>query len=135
MPTPTSIGVRISGLEQAQRDLGFIQHQIGVWSRSQIGAIATEPYAHWIEKGFYFHGRPGHTTPIRYMEQALDIVVPMIRGSIAESLVSGAPDASRTAVALSDRLVTLAQGIVTVKSGRLRASIRMLRAGPFFPVA
>ena len=129
-----SIGIRVSGIHEARKHLGFIQHQIGVWARSQIGAVSTEVYSHWIEKGFYFGGRPGRTRARHFLENAQKDLEPMIRGAVAESLVAGSPDASRTAVALSDRAVTLAQGYAPEVSGRLRAGIQRLRGGRFFPV-
>lgn len=128
------LGVRIDGLAEARKTLGHIEHQIGVWSRAQIGMVSEEPYTHWIEEGFYFSGRPGRTTAYHMLAQAADAIVPMIARGIAESLADGGPEASRTAEALSDRLVSYARGFAPEVTGRLRAGMRPLRAGKIFPV-
>lgn len=134
MPQPTAIGVRVSGVKEAQAYCGFIVHQIGVWSASQIGAVAQEPYSHWINEGFYYSGRPGRTRAVRFMQRAKAQIIPLIRAGVAESLAAGGPNATIVAKRLSDRLVSLAQGYATHKSGRLARGIRPLRGGRFFPV-
>lgn len=119
-----SVGVRITGLTEARALLGRVGEGASTWQRTRVGAGSDVPYAYWIEEGRYFGGRPGRTTPIHYLARALADVLPTIGPRIVAALPKGGAAISAEATKISQDIVARAQGYVTVRSGRLRGSIR-----------
>jgi hypothetical protein len=118
-----ALGARITGLKEARALIGKIAQGAAAWQRTRIGAGSHVPYAHWIEKGFYFSGRPGQTRAVRYIERAMADILPTIGPRILAALPQGGPAVSAEADKISGELVARAQQYVTVRSGRLRDSI------------
>lgn len=125
--TGIAIGFRANGLKEAQELVARVEDGCKTWQRSRVGAGTSIPYGHWIEKGFYFGGRPGSTRAVRFMERAAADILPLVGPRIAKALPGGGPAVSGEAQKLSDELAAKAQEYATVRGGGLRGSIRANR--------
>jgi hypothetical protein len=123
------VGVQVLGVPEAKALLGRVAAGAAMLAGSPIGVAAGAPYAHWIEEGFYYSGRPGRTRPIRYMARALEDTLPSVPGRFARAIVSGPGAARAEADRVGQDITARAQAYVTVKSGRLRSTIRPHRGG------
>lgn len=119
-----SVGVRITGLKEARALYARMAEGAVSWQRTRIGVGSNVPYAYWIERGHYFGGRPGTTRAIHYFERAMTDILPTIGPRIAAALPHGGAAVSAEADKISKELAERAQGYVTVRTGRLRDSIR-----------
>lgn len=121
---PVSVGVRITGLTEARALLGKVAEGASTWQRTRVGAGSDAPYAYWVEMGRFFGGRPGTTRAVHYMQRAFDEVLPTVGPRIAAALPNGGAAISAEAAKLSAEIAARGQQYVTVRSGRLRSSIR-----------
>jgi hypothetical protein len=119
-----SVGVRITGLKEARALFGRMAAGAAALGGARIGVVATEPYSFWIEEGRYAGGRPGQTRAVHYMQRALDEILPTVPSRLGNAMLLGPERARAEADAVGRDIATRAQQLVTVKSGRLRASIR-----------
>lgn len=119
-----SVGVRITGIKEARALYAKMAQGAVSWQRSRVGVGSDLPYADpWIERGFYFT-RPGRTRAVHYFERAMAAVLPTVGARILNALPGGGSAVSAEAQKISNELAEKAQQFVTVRSGRLRKSIR-----------
>lgn len=121
------IGVRISGLREAQAVFGKLAEGGAAWQRARIGVSSDSPYQYWIEEGRYRGGRPGRTRAVHHVERAVAAVLPSVPGRIAAALPQGGPAVSAEADKISNDMAGKAREFVTVRRGGLRGSLRANR--------
>jgi hypothetical protein len=122
------VGVQIDGLPEAKKLIGDIQTKAGTWARTRVGVEVRVPYAHWIEHGRYFSGRPGSTHAYRYAERAKQDVLGSLGPKVAKSLLPGG-DPSKTATEIATTLQARMRSYQPSVSGRLRQSTVVFRGG------
>jgi hypothetical protein len=116
--------VRVSGLDKTIELFRDLEKAAEVVGRMKARIVTAVPYAHWIEEGFYLHGRPGRRVagPAHMMRRGLERIEDLIAPAIARSLEKG-PQAVQRSVAgvLGEGTKTVKEN-TPVKSGNLRAS-------------
>ena len=89
--------VKVTGLERATSLLKLVGDAAREVGKTRARIISAVPYSHWINEGFYLHGRRGRTRARKFMQAGLRAVEARMPDAVARNVERG-PRAVRNAV-------------------------------------
>ena len=124
------VNVKLSGYEKVVDLLDEIGKSAKLLGRTTFRLQSGLPYAHWIEEGFYMHGRAGRRKkgPARMMARGLSRIKEILKPAIVRHL-GDPPSVLINAVSgVMGEGTKAAQAVTPVVSGDLRASLHTVRS-------
>lgn len=118
--------VTIQGIQAAQQSLTHMAQGAQAAGRSAYFVGSSLAYAYGIETGRSRGGRLARKAGGAFMlTRALQSVAPGIPGAVAQALPSGASAVDQAIRRLAFEVLSRAQALTPVRSGALRASVRV----------
>ena len=121
------MSVRLIGLDKGVQALEQMRTAAGRFTGTMVRVGSPLVYAWGIETGRRRDGSIARRAGgARYLEGALHEIRPKIAPAVARALPDGPRAVDQALDKLGDEVVRRARGVVPVRSGRLRESIRSL---------
>lgn len=126
----SAVAVQLTGHEEGVRALHQLRDACGRFSGPLFAVGSPLPYAYGIETGRQRGGALARRAgPAHYLRGGLERSASRIQQLIARSLREGPEAAERAILASEQTLVSEAQALTPVRSGRLQGSLIAIRRG------
>lgn len=125
-----AVDVKVSGWEKVVdllEEIGKSSKELG---RTTFRIQTNLPYGHWIEEGFYLHGRPGRRKagPAHMMARGLERIKQILKSAIVRNIDKGPTILINSVSGVMGEGTKAAMAVTPVVSGNLRGSLHTVRS-------
>lgn len=125
------LDVRVTGLDKVTELFRDLEHGAEYVGKLRARIVTDRPYAHWIEEGYYLHGRPGRRAAggAHMMRAGLERITELVQPAVARNLEKGPQAVDRAVAGVLGEGTKTTKAATPVKSGNLRASFHTIGLG------